>query len=58
MLKEIDIIFLEYHYKGCEILEKELKDNGFIIFYSTIPEMKENIGFIKAVNIYKKIRKE
>ncbi len=56
LLKYIDIIILEWHYKGNNFFFDILKKNGFIWFHSQCDS--KDLGVIKAVNINKNINQK
>ena len=49
LLKNFDVVMLEYHFQSPKQLEKSLINNNFVVFYSGIHQKNEKVGFIKAV---------
>lgn len=49
LLKDFDIIMLEYHFQSPKQIEEYLTKNDFVLFYSGVHYEKEKVGFIKAV---------
>ena len=50
MLKHIDIVFIEWHYKGYKQITDALEKAGFVWFNE---KFEPEVGFIRAVNIKK-----
>jgi FkbM family methyltransferase len=49
VLKIIDVIMLEYHFKSPQELEDRLTTNGFVVFYRGKHNKGEKVGMIHAV---------
>lgn len=50
LLKQIDVILMEYHFKSPKIIEKALTENNFVVFYKDGYNPKITCSMLYAVN--------